>query len=187
MHDHIVKSHNNDSNNNVDNNNNNNNVGLVRQDDKRPDGLTLIPWQGGKPLTWDVTVVSTLATSYVQSASRGAGPVAELEADRKSVKYTELLSNYIFQPFAVENLGPTKSSAIDFLNDLGGRLVGCSGETREASFLFQRISVAVQRFNSVLLHDTFPKTSNRTNTHSDILFLNFCFNPRELHYRGYKK
>ena len=28
-------------------------------DCKRPDGLTLIPRQGGKPLTWDVTVVCT--------------------------------------------------------------------------------------------------------------------------------
>jgi len=35
--------------------------GLVRQDGKRPDGLTLIPWQGGKSLAWDVTV----AQSYV--------------------------------------------------------------------------------------------------------------------------
>jgi hypothetical protein len=131
-------------------------VGLVRQDGKRPDGLTLIPWQGGKPLTWDVTVVSTLAISYVQSAGRGAGSVAELAADRKSAKYTDLLSNYVFQPVAVENLGPINSSAIDFINDLGGRLAGCSGEIREASFLFQRISVTIQRFNSVLLHDTFP-------------------------------
>jgi len=38
--------------------------GLVRQDGKQPDGLTLIPWQGGKSLAWDVTVVSTLAQSY---------------------------------------------------------------------------------------------------------------------------
>jgi len=38
-------------------------VGLTRLDGKRPDGLTLTPWQGGKYLTWDVTVVSTLADS----------------------------------------------------------------------------------------------------------------------------
>ena len=38
-------------------------VGLTRLAGKRPDGLTLIPWRRGKPLTWDVTVVSTLAAS----------------------------------------------------------------------------------------------------------------------------
>jgi len=33
--------------------------GLVMQDSKWPDGLILIPWQSGKSLVWDVTVVST--------------------------------------------------------------------------------------------------------------------------------
>jgi len=32
--------------------------GLDRQDGKRPDRLTLIPWHGGRSLVWDVTVVS---------------------------------------------------------------------------------------------------------------------------------
>ena len=30
--------------------------GLFRTDGKRPDGLTLLPWQSGKSLCWDVTV-----------------------------------------------------------------------------------------------------------------------------------
>ena len=47
--------------------------GLVRKDRKRPDGLTLIPWQGGKSLVWDVTVVSTLAQSYVDRSATGVG------------------------------------------------------------------------------------------------------------------
>jgi len=34
--------------------------GLFRSDGKRPDGLTLIPWQRGLFLTWDVTVATTL-------------------------------------------------------------------------------------------------------------------------------
>ena len=38
--------------------------GLSRSDGKRPDGLTSIPWQAGKPLTWDVTVVSRFLRSY---------------------------------------------------------------------------------------------------------------------------
>jgi len=28
-------------------------VGLLRSDGKHPDGLTLVPLQSGKPLTWD--------------------------------------------------------------------------------------------------------------------------------------
>ena len=40
-------------------------TGLVRQDGKRPDGLTLIPWQGGKSLVWDVTVLSRMLTDDV--------------------------------------------------------------------------------------------------------------------------
>ena len=51
-------------------------VGLARLDGKLPDGLTLMPWQGGKPLTWDVTVVSTL-DSYLHSTSHSAGSAAE--------------------------------------------------------------------------------------------------------------
>ena len=129
--------------------------GLTRQDGKRPDGLTLIPWQGGKPLTWDITVASTLADSYVDAAAREAGSVAELAAERKCLKYAELSRTHIFQPVAFENLGPIKSSALEFLSELGGKLSRHSGKERESAFLFQRISVAIQRFNSVLLHDTF--------------------------------
>jgi hypothetical protein len=31
--------------------------GLSRDDGKRPDGMTLVPWNKGQPLVWDVTVV----------------------------------------------------------------------------------------------------------------------------------
>jgi len=66
-------------------------VGLARLDGKRPDGLTLIPWQVGKPLTWDVTVVSTLADSYLHSTSNSAGSAAETASVRKESKYSPFL------------------------------------------------------------------------------------------------
>ena len=29
-------------------------LGLSRSDGKRPDGLSLVPWEAGMPLTWEV-------------------------------------------------------------------------------------------------------------------------------------
>jgi len=55
----------------------------------------------------------------------------------------------------VENLGPINTSELDFVSNLGQKLSCLSGDDREAQFLFQRISVTIQRFNSVLLHDSF--------------------------------
>jgi len=85
--------------------------GLVKQDGKWLNGLTLIPLQGGKSLAWDVTVVSTLAQSYVDRAATGVEMVAELAAEQKLIKYSNLSTNLIFQPIAVENLGAFSSSS----------------------------------------------------------------------------
>ena len=37
--------------------------GMYRTDDKRPDGVPMIPWEMGKQLVWDVLVVNALAPS----------------------------------------------------------------------------------------------------------------------------
>jgi len=58
------------SNNNNNNNNNNN-------------GLILMPFQGGRSLTWDVTVVCSTADSYIDLTVQGPGSVAEIAASRK--------------------------------------------------------------------------------------------------------
>ena len=81
--------------------------------------------------------------------------VAEMAAERKLAKYSNLASNFTFQPIAVENLGAFSLSTLEFLRDLGHKLSSFSGEERESSFLFQRLPVSLQRFNPVLLHDTF--------------------------------
>jgi len=54
----------------------------------------------------------------------------------------------------VENLGAFSSSTLNVLSDLGRRINDNSGDARETAYSLQRISVAIQRFNSVLLHDT---------------------------------
>jgi len=47
------------------------------------------------------------------------------------------------------------TSAYLFLNELGQKISAVSGEEREGSYLFQRISVLVQRYNAVMLHESF--------------------------------
>ena len=70
--------------------------------------------------------------------------------NNNNIKYGALESQYCFQPIALESLGPVNSDARQFR-----RISRSSGDDRETSFLFQRISVLLFRFNSVLLHDGF--------------------------------
>jgi len=129
--------------------------GLSRTDGKRPDGLSLIPWASGKPVTWDVTVIHPLAESYISSDSLTAGGAAELAASRKCQKYSNISPSYLFQPIAFETLGTCNSSAIDFISELGYRLELASRKRNERNFLFQRLSICLQRFNSVAFKGSF--------------------------------
>ena len=131
-------------------------TGLFRSDGKRHDGLTLVPWQSGKALCWDVTVTCSLADSYVTGASCEAGSAAELAASRNEEKYAAIDGRYIFEPIAIQSLGVFSSSARQLLADLGRRISLISGEVRDFGCLYQRCSVLVQRFSAILLHDSLP-------------------------------
>jgi len=128
-------------------------LGLSRSDGKRPDGLSLVPWEAGMPLTWDVTVICPLADSYVAAAAREAGSAAEKAATFKTAKYSNIQTHHIFQPVAVESLGPIIALCCVFLSKLGHKLADQSGDDREISFSFQRLSVLIQQYNAILLHD----------------------------------
>jgi len=92
---------------------------------------------------------------YIEGAARQAGSTAEMAASRKE-KYIEIEARHIFQPIAMETLGVFNSSARQFLSSLGHIISTSSGEARATCFLFQRISLLLQRFNAVPLHDCLP-------------------------------
>ena len=52
--------------------------------------------------------------------------------------------------FAFETFGPINSDGLTCISELGRRTFAVIDNPRETSFLFQRLSVAIQRFNAVL-------------------------------------
>jgi len=84
------------------------------------------------------------------AASHTGGVVAEQAADRKCSKYTELSSSHEFQPLTVESHGPLSDITASSLEELGRKITDRSGEPLEAQFLFQRVSVLLQRSNAIL-------------------------------------
>jgi len=55
----------------------------------------------------------------------------------------------------METLGPINELAVQFLNDQGHSITSVSADDKEEQFLFRRLSVALQRFNAILLHKSF--------------------------------
>ena len=133
-------------------------VGVCREDAKRPDGMTLIPWEGGRSLLWDFTSCDTLAQSHQVRAVRGAGEVTNYAEEQKRRKYATLTPSYAFAPICIETLGAWGDSAKDLVRKIGARVREKTGEPRSTSFLIQRLALDVQRGNAAAVLGTIPAT-----------------------------
>ncbi len=111
-------------------------------------------------MTWDVTVADTLASSYLAATSTVAAAAAEGAASRKELKYEVLASTHTFLPLAFETLGPINAKGIAFFSELGRRLAAQTGDKRETAFLFQRLSITMQRFNAICFHGSLPQQAD---------------------------
>jgi len=88
------------------------------------------------------------------------------------------------QTISRSNIGQsTASSYNNSSSSSSSKIVAVSGDSREPSFLFQCISVIIQRFSSVLLHSSFP-SDEEWRLQLSLLILCFVFNPQDLYYQG---
>ena len=93
--------------------------------------------------------MDTLANSYTPTTSVTPCGAAEAAATQKRAKYAEIIQSHHFVQIAIETLGPINMDGQRFLDSLGEHLSSISGDPRETTFLYQRLSVLIKIFNAV--------------------------------------
>jgi len=79
----------------------------------------------------------------------------EKTANNIVVKYRRIANSHIFVPVAIESAKTWNHQAVELVQELGRRMTVVTEDPREATYLFQRMSVALQRGNAVSFHSTF--------------------------------
>ena len=123
-------------------------LGLSHNDNKRPDGQTLVPRKRGRCLTWDASCVHRLANSWIACLSSARTAAADTAEQRKIDKYRDLADTLLFQPVLVETLGGFGKVSYKFLAELGRRFRDVSGDLNASRHLRERITVAIQKGNA---------------------------------------
>ena len=113
----------------------------------------MIPWEMGKQLVWDVTVVDALAPSRLNEGFLCNPGTTATEAEaRKIEEYRELIDNgYIFQQVTLEVQGPLGKNSETFITRLCKMLCRSHDDQRAGSFLKQRSSMALQIGNAACI------------------------------------
>jgi len=65
-----------------------------------------------------------------------------------------LASTHIFYRFAIETAGTWHEMAVELTQRIGRLVTNITEDTRETTFLFQRLSMDLQRGNAVSFHNT---------------------------------
>jgi hypothetical protein len=98
-----------------------------------------------------------MAPSYHSAASSSAGSIASLAESCKITKYAFLPSSYIFSPVAIESFGAFGPHSRSLLQELGRCIRVYTGKVSSTSYLLQRLAIALQRVNALLIMDTLPQ------------------------------
>ena len=129
---------------------------------RRPGDITLPNWLRGRPAAIDVTVTSPLQNSTVTGAAIETGVAArrrEQAKDDANVEACESTGSD-FLPVAVETFGAWGPVALSTITAISRRWSDRHGEQRSkaTNWIFQKLSVALQRGNATMLLSRNPVT-----------------------------
>ena len=108
-------------------------LGLLRDDGKRPVGVTMISWSRDRCVAWDVTIPDTFAATYLPLTSITQSAAADTATTNKKMKYQLLTQIHTFTPLAVETTGTFNTEASKFLQDIGRRCTEATGDIKETA------------------------------------------------------
>ena len=130
--------------------------GVLRSDEKRPNGMTIFPWRMGKYVVGDFTCSDTFAPSFLDISSNHFGKVAEWAEQAQLTKYALLKHDFEIVPICVQTMGPLGPNGLKFVCEVG-RISVESGKPRSTVFLMQAIGMAIQRGNAASVLGTVCK------------------------------
>ena len=102
------------------------------------------------------------AASHLQSTALEAGSAAKHAAEMKCTKYQELVATHLFFPIVIETAGTWDKRTIELIEEIGRRCTIETDDQRETAYLYQRISIAIQRGNALAFTHTFDTDTDST-------------------------
>ena len=66
-------------------------------------------------------------------------------------------STHFFYPIAIETAGSWDTQATELIEELGRRITEAKEDPKETTYLFQRISITIQRGNALSFFNTFDR------------------------------
>ena len=97
-----------------------------------------------------------MCASHVAGTSREVGKAAMEAETAKLSLYSDLVREYDMMPVATETMGSWGPIGKKFIEDIGARIALATGEKKARYYLFQAISMAIQRGNVISVLGTTP-------------------------------
>ena len=84
----------------------------------------------------------------------------------KESKYAEIVTTHLFYSVVIETAGRYDVRARELIEEIGRRMIAATDDNNETNYLYQRISIIIQRGNAISFLNTFSSDDEMWNSSS---------------------